>query len=42
MNGLLEYLRKNYLEIDIDEASTLAWNSYLAELAELDEKFKDS
>jgi hypothetical protein len=42
MNGLLEYLRKNYLGIDIDEASTLAWNSYLAELAELDEKFKDS
>jgi hypothetical protein len=41
MNGLLEYVRKNYLEIDIDEESLSAWTRYLAEEAEADKRFSE-
>ncbi len=27
--ALLQYIRQNYLEIDIDELNSAAWNRYL-------------
>lgn len=41
MNSLLEYIRKDYLEIDVDVMNQLAWDRYVAFQSDMNKRFPE-